>query len=228
MFRRSIIPESKPDARGTVADPLRKSANVEPDPATSPYRRISRRVHCRASRLGCRASRRGGEFARRMLRADRRRHAEPWRPPPRCLLATPSAPARNRHWRSSRNRDPGEAWSRRQVAHRPLPGECRRRAGTRARRNDLRPRPEQRPKRRRGARAFGLIAVRGTRFFAGPSDERLRRVCRTRDGDGRRGEHCGYGRSGMGTDIAHPGAEPTAPHPWGAARIASAMASVNQ
>jgi hypothetical protein len=32
---------------------------------------------------------------------------------------------------------------------------------------------------------------------------------------------------GYGTDIPSVGAEPTTPHLWGAARIASAMASVN-
>ena len=73
---------------------------------------------------------------------------------------------------------------------------------------------------------FGLIAVRGTRFFAGPSN-------------GTFGVFVARGRvmvvgvntammvnAGMGTDLAHPGTEPTAPHPWGEARIASAMQSV--
>ena len=32
---------------------------------------------------------------------------------------------------------------------------------------------------------------------------------------------------GLGTDLARPGGEPTTPHPWGAARIADAMASVS-
>lgn len=75
---------------------------------------------------------------------------------------------------------------------------------------------------------FGLVAVRDTRFFAGPSD-------------GVFGVFVGRGAvtvvgvniavvltSGLGADIARPGAEPTMPHPWGAARIARAMASVNQ
>ena len=73
---------------------------------------------------------------------------------------------------------------------------------------------------------FGLLAVRGTRFFAGPSN-------------GVFGVFVERGRvvvvgvntmvmveGGFGTDIARPGAEPTAPHPWGAPRIANAMASV--
>ncbi len=74
---------------------------------------------------------------------------------------------------------------------------------------------------------FGLMAVRGTRFFAGPSN-------------GVFGVFVEDGvvtvvgvstavtvTSGLGTDIARPGAEPTTPHAWGAARIAAAMASVS-
>ena len=71
---------------------------------------------------------------------------------------------------------------------------------------------------------FGLVAVRGTRFFAGPSNGVF----------GERGEVLVVGvntavtvTGGYGTDIPSVGAEPTAPHLWGAARIASAMASVN-
>jgi hypothetical protein len=73
---------------------------------------------------------------------------------------------------------------------------------------------------------FGLLAVRGTRFFAGPSN-------------GVFGVFVERGRvvvvgvntmvmveAGSGTDIARPGAEPTAPHPWAAPRVANAMASV--
>jgi hypothetical protein len=74
---------------------------------------------------------------------------------------------------------------------------------------------------------FGLIAVRGTRFFAGPSN-------------GVFGVFVARGAvqvvgvntwvlvtAGNGTDIARPGAEPTAPHLWGAERIAAAIASVS-
>ena len=71
---------------------------------------------------------------------------------------------------------------------------------------------------------FGLVAVRGTRFFAGPSNGVFVE----------RGEVLVVGvntavtvTSGYGTDIPSVGAEPTTPHLWGAARIASAMASVN-
>ncbi len=38
---------------------------------------------------------------------------------------------------------------------------------------------------------FGLMAVRGTRFFAGPKQPGLRRVCRARAGDGGRRQHRG-------------------------------------
>jgi ferric-dicitrate binding protein FerR (iron transport regulator) len=73
---------------------------------------------------------------------------------------------------------------------------------------------------------FGLVAVRGTRFFAGPSKGVFGVFVQ-------RGAVTVVGvntavlvASGFGTDIAIPGAEPTVPTPWGAARIASAMASV--
>ncbi|MBV9376880.1 MAG: FecR domain-containing protein, partial [Alphaproteobacteria bacterium] len=73
---------------------------------------------------------------------------------------------------------------------------------------------------------FGLIAVRGTRFFAGPSngvfgvfvDEGAVSVV---------GVNTAVEvTAGLGTDIAHPGEEPTNPHPWGRARIEAAFASV--
>jgi hypothetical protein len=74
---------------------------------------------------------------------------------------------------------------------------------------------------------FGLIAVRGTRFFAGPSNGVFGVFVE-------RGSATVVGKrtavllvSGKGTNLAHPGAEPTAPVEWGAARIANAMASVN-
>ena len=73
---------------------------------------------------------------------------------------------------------------------------------------------------------FGLIAVRDTRYFAGPSNGVFGVFVE-------RGHAMVVGvntavivSDGLGTDIARPGAEPTAPRPWGAARIASAMASV--
>ncbi len=71
---------------------------------------------------------------------------------------------------------------------------------------------------------FGLLAVRGTRFFAGPSNDVFGVFVE-------HGSVMVVGRytavqvgNGFGTDIASPGAEPTAPRVWGAARIAAAMA----
>lgn len=70
---------------------------------------------------------------------------------------------------------------------------------------------------------FGLIAVRGTRFFAGPSNGVFGVFVE-------RGEVLVVGVStavtvtdGMGTNIATPGAEPTLPTVWGKPRIAAAM-----
>lgn len=73
---------------------------------------------------------------------------------------------------------------------------------------------------------YGLIAVRGTRFFAGPSN-------------GVFGVFVASGRvsvqaagqtvlldEGDGTNIATPGARPTPPAPWGEGRIRAALASV--
>jgi hypothetical protein len=74
---------------------------------------------------------------------------------------------------------------------------------------------------------FGLVAVRGTRFFAGPSNGVFGVFVE-------RGAVTVTGVratvllvSGQGTNIARAGAEPTPSVPWGAARIASAMASVS-
>jgi hypothetical protein len=74
---------------------------------------------------------------------------------------------------------------------------------------------------------FGLVAVRGTRFFAGPSNGVFGVFVE-------RGAVTVTGVrttvllvSGQGTNLERPGAEPTAPVAWGAARIAKAMASVN-
>jgi hypothetical protein len=73
---------------------------------------------------------------------------------------------------------------------------------------------------------YGLIAVRGTRFFAGPSNGVFGVFVE-------RGEVTVVGvrtavrvRAGLGTDTATPGSEPTDPHPWGAARIQRAFADV--
>ncbi|HTI82770.1 MAG TPA: FecR family protein [Acetobacteraceae bacterium] len=75
---------------------------------------------------------------------------------------------------------------------------------------------------------FGLIAVRGTRFFAGPSNGVFGVFVE-------RGEVFVVGVStavtvtaGMGTNIATPGAEPTLPTAWGKPRIAAAMGQFGQ
>jgi ferric-dicitrate binding protein FerR (iron transport regulator) len=73
---------------------------------------------------------------------------------------------------------------------------------------------------------YALIAARGTGFFAGPSAGVFgvfvyngRVDVRTRVGSVRL-------RAGEGTDIAAPGAAPTPPKRWGAARIEAALISV--
>ncbi|MDO8984637.1 FecR family protein [Cypionkella sp.] len=74
--------------------------------------------------------------------------------------------------------------------------------------------------------AFGLIAVRGTRFFAGPSKGKFGVFVE-------RGEvHLSGGGvavallPGFGSDIAAPGDAPSQPAAWKQARIAAAMALV--
>ncbi len=75
--------------------------------------------------------------------------------------------------------------------------------------------------------AYALIAVRGTRFFAGPSKGVfgvfVERGSVTVSGGG----HEVVLRTGEGTNIARPGARPTAPAIWGEARIRGAIDSVN-
>ena len=71
---------------------------------------------------------------------------------------------------------------------------------------------------------FGLIAVRGTRFFAGPSagvfgvfvERGMVMVVGVNTA-----VHLGPGE---GTNLAAPGAEPSPPAVWGSARVAAAMA----
>ncbi len=74
---------------------------------------------------------------------------------------------------------------------------------------------------------FGLIAVRGTRFFAGPSNNVfgvfVERGRVTVSAAGRRVTL----RAGEGTDIARPGAAPTTPKRWGEPRIRAALDSVS-
>lgn len=73
---------------------------------------------------------------------------------------------------------------------------------------------------------FGLIAVRGTRFFAGPSGNLFGVfVARGSVAVSGAGQQVVL-HAGEGTDIRYPGAAPTPPKRWGAPRIATAMASV--
>jgi hypothetical protein len=74
---------------------------------------------------------------------------------------------------------------------------------------------------------YGLLAVRGTRFFAGPSDGMFG-VFVTRGEVMVVGAHIAmHVTNGLGSDLRSAGAEPTLPHAWEAARIASEFASVD-
>ena len=74
---------------------------------------------------------------------------------------------------------------------------------------------------------FALIAVRGTRFFAGPSNDRFGVfVVRGSVAVTSAGKQVML-RQGEGTDIASPGAPPTPVKRWAPERIRAAMASVS-
>lgn len=73
---------------------------------------------------------------------------------------------------------------------------------------------------------FGLIAVRGTTFFAGPSNGVFGVFVQHGAVAVTGGGQTVRLRVGQGTDIAGPGAPPTPPKAWGAARIQAALASV--
>jgi hypothetical protein len=73
---------------------------------------------------------------------------------------------------------------------------------------------------------FGLIAVRGTRFFAGPSNGVFGVFVETGEVQVVGVNTAVIVTAGFGTNIAQPGDEPTLPTKWGAARIAAAIASV--
>jgi hypothetical protein len=74
---------------------------------------------------------------------------------------------------------------------------------------------------------FGLMAVRGTMFFAGPSNDVfgvfVARGLVAVTGDGRNV----ILRPGLGTNIARPGDAPTEPRRWSPGRITAALRSVN-
>ena len=74
---------------------------------------------------------------------------------------------------------------------------------------------------------FGLIAVRGTRFFAGPSNDRFGVfVARGSVSVSSAGQQVIL-REGEGTDIASPGTPPTPVKRWAAERVRAALASVS-
>jgi hypothetical protein len=75
--------------------------------------------------------------------------------------------------------------------------------------------------------AFGLIAVRGTRFFAGPSANVFGVfVQRGSVAVSAAGKEVVL-RAGEGSNIAHPGDAPTDPAPWRQARIDAALGSID-
>jgi ferric-dicitrate binding protein FerR (iron transport regulator) len=74
---------------------------------------------------------------------------------------------------------------------------------------------------------FALIAVRGTRFFAGPSNDRFGVfVLRGLVTVAAAGQQVTL-REGEGTDIVSPGTPPTPVKQWAPARIRAALASVS-
>jgi ferric-dicitrate binding protein FerR (iron transport regulator) len=74
---------------------------------------------------------------------------------------------------------------------------------------------------------FALIAVRGTRFFAGPSNDRFGVfVARGSVTVSAAGQQVIL-REGEGTDIVSPGAPPTPVKRWASERIRAALASVS-
>jgi FecR protein len=84
--------------------------------------------------------------------------------------------------------------------------------------------PSKGPTRLRGA--FGLISVRGTRVFAGPSKGVIGVLVVHGLVDLKSGGVTVTLHDGEGSDIAQPGARPTPPKTWGAARVQAALASV--
>jgi hypothetical protein len=74
--------------------------------------------------------------------------------------------------------------------------------------------------------SYGLIAVRGTRFFAGPSDGVFGVFVARGEVAVRAAGREVVLRAGEGTDIARRGAAPTPARRWGEARIAAALAQI--
>jgi ferric-dicitrate binding protein FerR (iron transport regulator) len=73
---------------------------------------------------------------------------------------------------------------------------------------------------------FALLAVRGTTVFAGPSNGVFGVFVQDGEVQVRAGGAMVSLTPGEGTNIARPGARPTAPAAWGQARIDAALASV--
>ena len=74
--------------------------------------------------------------------------------------------------------------------------------------------------------SFGLIMVRGTRVFAGPSKGVFGVFVAHGVVDLTSGGVTVTLRDGEGADVARRGARPTSPKAWGAARVQAALASV--
>jgi hypothetical protein len=75
--------------------------------------------------------------------------------------------------------------------------------------------------------AFGMIAVRGTQFFAGPSRGKSGVLVLRGSVAVRSGGETVILTAGEGTDVVRRGAKPTPPSRWADARIAEALASVS-
>jgi FecR protein len=82
------------------------------------------------------------------------------------------------------------------------------------------------PARMRIRSSFGLIAVRGTRFFAGPSAGVFGVFVERGNVSVTAGGRQVLVRTGQGTNIAGRGAAPTPPAPWGPERVRTALESV--
>jgi hypothetical protein len=74
--------------------------------------------------------------------------------------------------------------------------------------------------------SFGLIAVRGTMFFAGPSNDVFGVFVGTGVVAVTAGGRTVILRPGLGTNIANPGDAPTEPRRWSPGRIRAALRSV--
>jgi hypothetical protein len=73
---------------------------------------------------------------------------------------------------------------------------------------------------------YGLLAVRGTKFFAGPSNDVFGIFVVRGRVDVTAGGKTVRLTAGLGTNIKNPGDAPTPPAPWKAPRVKAALASV--